>query len=202
VNSTQLEFVNSNQSSQQVAITLSGYNISNSLVGTKSAYVTVAAATSVESAPVSPIICPAWGCNGPEPVVSIPISVPVPSSSSIAVPSTGLQAQIQALYAQIQQLEAQLKQQGQTTSWCYTFTTNLSIGMTGSGVTALQTALQKDGESVTVNGTFDDQTASAVTGFQQKYESDVLTPSGLQYGTGYAGSYTRTKLNSLYGCGM
>lgn len=83
---------------------------------------------------------------------------------------------------------------------CYSFNTNLSIGMSGSGVTALQTALQKDGESVKITGTFDDQTASAVSGFQQKYASQILTPNGLQYGTGYAGKSTRSELNSLFGC--
>jgi peptidoglycan hydrolase-like protein with peptidoglycan-binding domain len=115
-----------------------------------------------------------------------------------------LQALIASLMAQVQQLQAQLTAQtgGSTaTSWCYDFNTNLSVGMSGSAVTALQTALQKDGESVTVNGSFDDQTASAVTGFQEKYASSVLTPSGLSNGTGYAGKATRTKLNSFYGCG-
>jgi predicted secreted protein len=86
-----------------------------------------------------------------------------------------------------------------TNSSCYNFTTNLSIGMSGTAVTALQTALRNDGESVTINGTFDDQTASAVTGFQQKYASSILTPNGLQYGTGYVGASTRAKLNSLCG---
>ena len=84
--------------------------------------------------------------------------------------------------------------------FCYNFSNNMSIGTNGSGVTALQTALQNDGESVTVNGTFDDQTASAVTGFQEKYASAILTPNGLQYGTGYAGPSTRAKLNTLFGC--
>ena len=75
-----------------------------------------------------------------------------------AIPASVLQAQIVALEAQLQTLEAQLQAQTGGSTWCYTFTTDLSVGMTGSGVTALQTALQKDGESVTVNGTFDDQT--------------------------------------------
>lgn len=43
-NSTQLQFINSGQSSQQVEITLSAYDASDSLVGTKSAYVTVGSA--------------------------------------------------------------------------------------------------------------------------------------------------------------
>jgi peptidoglycan hydrolase-like protein with peptidoglycan-binding domain len=89
---------------------------------------------------------------------------------------------------------------GSPATWCHTFSTNLEVGSTGADVTALQTALSKDGESVIVNGAFDDQTASAVTGFQQKYASDILTPNGLQNGTGYAGRATRSKLNSLFGC--
>jgi len=72
--------------------------------------------------------------------------------------------------------------------------------MSGAAVTALQTALQKDGESVTVNGTFDDRTASAVTAFQEKYQSQILAPYGLTYGTGYAGKSTRAELNSLFTC--
>jgi peptidoglycan hydrolase-like protein with peptidoglycan-binding domain len=112
-----------------------------------------------------------------------------------------LQTLIASLMAQVQQLQAQLAAQtGGTTSWCYTFNTNLSVGMSGSAVSALQTALQKDGESVTVNGTFDDQTAAAVTGFQEKYASAILAPYNLSNGTGYAGSGTRSKLNSLFGC--
>ena len=82
---------------------------------------------------------------------------------------------------------------------CYNFSTDLSVGMSGPAVTALQTALQNDGESVAVTGSFGDQTASAVTGFQQKYASTILTPNGLQYGTGYVGASTRAKLNSLCG---
>ena len=120
------------------------------------------------------------------------------------VPNASLQAQIQALLAQIQVLQAQLAAQGGTATtapvWCYTFNNNLSIGMSGSAVTALQTALQKDGESVTVSGTFDDQTAAAVTGFQEKYASAILAPYGLSNGTGYVGAATRSELNSLFGC--
>jgi hypothetical protein len=84
-----------------------------------------------------------------------------------------------------------------TTNSCYTFSTNLRVGMSGSAVTALQTALKKDGESVSITNTFDDQTASAVSGFQQKYASIILTPNGLQYGTGYVGAATRNELSSL-----
>ncbi len=85
-------------------------------------------------------------------------------------------------------------------AWCHTFNTNLGIGSSGADVTALQTALTKDGEMTTVNGTYDESTASAVSAFQEKYASDVLAPSNLSAGTGYVGSATRAKLNSLYTC--
>ncbi len=88
------------------------------------------------------------------------------------------------------------------TNSCHTFATNLRVGASGSEVTALQTALKNDGESVSTTNTFDDQTASAVTGFQQKYASTILTPNGLQYGTGYVGAATRTKLNNLCAVGQ
>jgi len=89
-----------------------------------------------------------------------------------------------------------------TSQFCYNFNSNLSMGQNGSAVIALQTALQKDGESVSITSTFDEQTASAVTGFQEKYISDILTPVGLNHGTGYVGVSTRAKLNSLYGCSL
>jgi hypothetical protein len=114
-----------------------------------------------------------------------------------------LQAEIQSLTAQLQSLETQLAAAGgglDNAVWCYSFNNNLSIGMSGAAVTALQTALQKDGESVTVNSTFDDQTAAAVTEFQEKYASTVLAPNGLSNGTGYVGKSTRAQLNALFGC--
>jgi hypothetical protein len=111
-----------------------------------------------------------------------------------------LQAQIQSLTAQLRSLESQLAAAGGSTASCYTFNSNLSIRMTGNAVTELQTALQKDGESVEVTGIFDDQTASAVTAFQEKYQTAILAPYGLSYGTGYAGEKTRAELNYLFGC--
>jgi hypothetical protein len=124
-----------------------------------------------------------------------------PSQGTVNTSVTTLQQEIASLTAQLQSLEAQLAAAGgSTATWCHTFNGNLSIGMSGSDVTALQTALQKDGESTTVNGTFDDQTAAAVTTFQQKYQSAILAPYGLSNGTGYAGKGTRAELNSLFGC--
>jgi len=85
-------------------------------------------------------------------------------------------------------------------SFCYDFSANLGVGASGSAVTALQTALQKDGGSISITNSFDEQTASTVTGFQEKYANDILASVGLQHGTGYVGPSTRAKLNSLYGC--
>ncbi len=127
----------------------------------------------------------------------------LPSISSAQTLSTSqLQAQIQSLLVILQSLQQQLAaRQGSVAQWCYTFNANLKIGASGSGVTALQTALQKENLTVSITGNYDDQTASAVSGFQEKYASTILAPNGLQYGTGYAGVSTRAKLNSLYGCG-
>ncbi len=84
---------------------------------------------------------------------------------------------------------------------CHTFNANLSIGMTGSEVTALQTALTRAGFAVSASGNFDEATASAVSSFQLQYRSELLTANGLTYPTGYFSSATRQKMNSLYGCG-
>ncbi len=101
-----------------------------------------------------------------------------------------------------QQLTILRGQENQTSgAWCYTFNTNLSIGMNGSEVSALQTALTRAGFPITATGNFDETTASAVSSFQLKYRSEILTANGLTYPTGYFGPATRAKMNSLFGCG-
>ena len=121
-----------------------------------------------------------------------------------AVTEAELRAQIQALQAQLAQLRTQLAQlQGTQATWCHNFNANLKIGMGGSEVRALQTALQKEGlYSKAITGMFDLNTASAVVGFQEKYASEILAPWGLSHGTGFVGRTTRLKLNELYGCGI
>ncbi len=86
---------------------------------------------------------------------------------------------------------------------CHDFSANLKVGDSGSGVTELQNILNKEGFNIgnDSKGNFNEGTASAVTGFQQKYKDEILTPNGLQYGTGFVGKSTRAKLNKLYGCG-
>ncbi|MBC7073821.1 hypothetical protein H5T58_00285 [Candidatus Parcubacteria bacterium] len=89
-------------------------------------------------------------------------------------------------------------------NWCYTFTQDLYYGKSGSEVSALQTALEKEGFSILVSekqsSFFGESTASAVVGFQQKYSSEILAPLGLKYGTGFVGKLTRAKLNQIFGC--
>ncbi len=122
---------------------------------------------------------------------------------------SALQAQIQALLDKIKVLQGQLATaQGSGEQWCYTFNTNLKIGDQNDDVTNLDRALVKEGllsQDVFQDGrtalNFDEMTASAVSGFQEKYRSEILTPNGLKSGTGYVGASTRKKLNQLYECG-
>lgn len=117
-----------------------------------------------------------------------------------------LQAQITALLAQIQQLQAQVAVQYGTAS-SITLTRNLSLGMTGSDVKALQQFLNSDpATAVALSGVgskgnettyFGPATQAAVIKFQNKYKSEVLTPAGLAYGNGYVGPMTRAKINAL-----
>lgn len=94
--------------------------------------------------------------------------------------------------------------------WCHTFNTNLRVGdRTCAGdsdieAASLEVALVKEGLMDAHNGDcveFDEQMASTVVEFQEKYASEILKPSGLKRGTGYVGPSTRAKLNKLYGCG-
>ena len=83
---------------------------------------------------------------------------------------------------------------------CYTFAANVRYGSTGESVSALQSALAKDGITVSVTGVYDEQTLAAVKSFQEKYFNEILKPSGLIKGTGYVGAVTRVLLNKMFGC--
>ncbi len=137
-------------------------------------------------------------------LISLLVVLTLPNFAS-AMTAEELTAKIKDLEQQIVQLKAQLTQlQGETPGWCYDFTINLKIGGEGAEVEALQTALEKEDFVITaaekLQKEFGESTASAVSGFQQKYLDEILTPWGLKYGTGFAGPTTRTKLNKLYGC--
>lgn len=94
--------------------------------------------------------------------------------------------------------------------WCHTFSTNMGIGNTGAEVQALLMALNKNGIVSDIleglhgrpdQAIFDEEGASYVSAFQEKYRSEILTSAGLSSPTGYIGARTRAKLNALYGCG-
>ena len=136
-------------------------------------------------------------------IVGILFSFSLPKVKAITVAE--IKAQIAKLQVQIKQLQEQLNVIQQPAVWCHTFNRNLRYGDAGSEVKALQTALEKEGfYKMEPNQPphFDEKVASAVSGFQEKYRDEILSPWGLKYGTGFVGRTTRAKLNELYGCGV
>lgn len=112
---------------------------------------------------------------------------------------------IAKLQAQIADLQKQLlSAQNAPVVWCHDFNLNLKYGDNSSEIEELKTALIKDGVMpyMAVDYDFDEETASYIVAFQEKYASEILTPWGLKHGTGFAGKSTRAKLNKLYGCGV
>jgi hypothetical protein len=118
--------------------------------------------------------------------------VPVASAQT----TSSLQAQIAALLAQIQTLQGQLNTSGTTTTSSsggtnYNFTSDLTVGSTGSAVTALQTFLIGQGDLVLNTPTqyFGALTQAALAKFQAAHG---ITPS-----VGYFGPKTRAFVNSM-----
>src|SRR3989339_840352 len=123
------------------------------------------------------------------------------------------QALIAQITAEIARLQAEIIEKiasGQggvqnSSSWCHTFDISMKYGDSGVEVSALQKALQLQGffsltDSEKIGSFFGKNTTSAVISFQEKYKSEILTPIGLSKGTGTVASFTRAKLNKLYGC--
>ena len=119
-----------------------------------------------------------------------------------------LQAQIQALLQQIAQLQAQLAalEGGEEVTpegsslYCYEFTRNLTIGMRGDDVRALQEILIAEGTwtrpDIGATGYFGPITKASLIAFQDKYAEQILHPLGLTKGTGYFGPSTRSYISS------
>lgn len=89
----------------------------------------------------------------------------------------------------------------------FTFNDNLKIGDTGEDVRVLQKILNSNPKTEVSSGGsgskdketlfFGALTKNAVIKFQELYASDILQPFGLKSGTGFVGTSTRSKLNSL-----
>jgi len=129
-----------------------------------------------------------------------------------------LQAMIQSIMQQLQVLQSQQSTgsavsntttsqtpsvpAGRPAKNCGAFTETLRIGSSGNEVARLQAILREEGFSIdqeeSSKNYFEESTASAVTGLQEKYKSEILTPAGLKYGTGILGAGSRAKLNKIY----
>jgi hypothetical protein len=118
-----------------------------------------------------------------------------------------LKKRIEDLISQIANLQSQiaaLSGGGSSVSSCSKLENNLYYGITNNAeVRCLQQFLKSQGQDIypegLVTGNFLGLTSSAVIRFQEKYASEILAPLGLQSGTGYVGSLTRAKINSLIG---
>src|SRR3989344_1546662 len=120
--------------------------------------------------------------------------------STVAIPASAqttaeLTAQINSLLAMIAQLQAQIA--GGSSGASTTFTSDLTIGSTGSQVTALQSWLVSKGyltmPAGVAMGYFGGLTQSAVA----KYQAEA----GISPAAGYFGPITRAKVNAIGGVG-
>ena len=138
-----------------------------------------------------------------------------PAGAVQALTAAELQEQINALLATLSSLQDQLTVlQGGSTGGTITgctitsFDKNLTLTSSGADVKCLQIILNSDASTqVAASGVgsagnettyFGPLTKAAVIKLQNKYASSILTPVGLSSGTGYVGSSTRAKLNTMF----
>ncbi|MFA6094871.1 MAG: peptidoglycan-binding protein [Candidatus Paceibacterota bacterium] len=142
---------------------------------------------------------------GNDVIVTTSACTPTEGGSGAVVrnPSSDNQYDIEFLKKKIAELQAQLNAllgQNNHSSNLLPFLRPLKQGMKGTDVASLQKLLTSEGFTVETTGFFGPVTKSAITKFQEKYMSDILTPSGLKKGTGYFGKATMNKANQV--CGM
>ena len=110
--------------------------------------------------------------------------------------------QIAFLEAEIARVQAQINAILQEKLTCQKFEQDLFYGLKNNNqVRCLQEFLKIQGAEVypegLVTGNFLTLTKAAVVRFQEKYTADILTPLGLEKGTGFFGSLTRQVVNRL-----
>ena len=108
-------------------------------------------------------------------------------------------AEIQSLLSQLQLQLAKFN--GEDANY-QQFDQNLSYGLKNNDkVRCLQEFLRSHGQEIypeaLVTGNFLELTKAAVIRFQEKYKEEILTPLGLEKGTGFLGPMTREKINQL-----
>ena len=114
-----------------------------------------------------------------------------------------LLAQIDFLKKEIARVQAEINAKfGGGTITCNKLENNLYYGLADNmEVRCLQQFLKSQGTDIypegIVSGNFWSKTLSAVIRFQEKYASEILSPSGLSQGTGYVGLKTREKINQI-----
>jgi hypothetical protein len=129
----------------------------------------------------------------------------MPVHKAQAAITEDLQAQINQLMLVIGALQAQLQIVDEEDSLIcsYTWTRDLTIGSAGTDVLELKKYLNLDTETALVSTSdsnssyYGSATAQAVSKFQTKYRSEILSPLGLVNPTGMFRSSTRAKLNAL-----
>lgn len=134
-------------------------------------------------------------------------SLVAPGAFAQAQTAEELQQMINQLMQQIAALQGGSTSTGTTSGTGYVWTRDLKQGSTGADVLELQKFLNSDADTrVAATGAgsagmetdyFGPATAAAVSKFQVKYRSEVLSPSGLVNPTGYFGSASRAKANAL-----
>ena len=125
---------------------------------------------------------------------ALPLANAQTTTSSLATTIASLQAQIATLTAELNASGTTTTSVGTTNSvgaTNYDFTSDLTVGSTGSAVTALQTFLIGQGDLVLATPTqyFGSMTQAALAKFQAAHN---ITPS-----VGYFGPKTRAYVNSL-----
>lgn len=115
-----------------------------------------------------------------------------------------LQERIAFLEAIIAGLQNQLGSGSIKNTTCGIIANNLYYGMKNNQeVNCLQQFLKNQGTEIypegLITGNFGNLTLAAIIRFQEKYKTEILSPLGLEKGTGFVGFATRQKINQLLG---